>query len=248
MPPQPPARCALITGAASGIGRAVALAVADLFETLYLLDHDRDGLEEVGTALAVGAACRPIALAVDLRDDHAIRAAFTRIAAAEDALDALVNNAGVAFLDHLEIPDASVWEHLLDTNLFAVWRVTQEALPLLKVRGGDIVNISSTAGARPIKYQAVYSATKAGVDAFAEALRDEVKGDGIRISTIAPGPTRSRILRHFPPELIEELGILDEPRIDAADVADVVRFVLTRPPGVSLDRLTITPTLWSDKP
>ncbi len=247
MPTPPLPRCALITGAASGIGRATALAVADLFDTLYLLDCDGPALETLRATLAEAGRCHPVALMLDLRDDAALSAAFARIAATGEALDALVNSAGVAFFDHIEIPDASIWEELIDVNLFAVWRVTQEALPLLRQRGGDIVQISSTAGASPLKYQAVYSATKAGVDAFAEALRDEVKGDNIRLSTIVPGPTHSQILRHFPPEFIAEYRIDEEPRIDAEDVAELVRFVLTRPPGVSLDRLTITPTQWSDK-
>ena len=231
-------RAVLITGAASGIGRAIARALAE--EQLFLLDVDRAGLDS--TAAAIGGS--PMLLPTDLRAPGAIDGAFATVRDHADHLDVLVNSAGVAFPDRIDLPDTSVWDELLDVNLFAVWLCCRNAIPLLVRAEGIIVNISSTAGRRPMKYQALYSATKAGVDALSEALRDELRERGIRVSSVSPGPTRTGILRHFPRDFVEAHRIEDEPRIEAEDVARLVRFIVDQPLSVCLDRAAVSPTFW----
>ena len=231
-------RAVLITGAASGIGRAIARALAD--EELFLLDVDRAGLD--ATAAQIGGS--PTLLSTDLRAPEAIDEAFATVRDRAGHLDVLVNCAGVAFPDRIDLPDTSAWDALLDVNLFAVWLCCRNAIPLLVRAEGMIINIASMAGRRPMKFQAVYSATKAGVDALSEALRDELRERGIRVSSVSPGPTRTGILRHFPRDFVEAHRIVEEPRIEADDVARLVRFIVDQPPGVCLDRVAISPTFW----
>jgi NADP-dependent 3-hydroxy acid dehydrogenase YdfG len=232
----------MITGAASGIGRAIARAFAD--DRLFLLDIDRAGLDAV--AAEIGGS--PVLLPTDLRDPEAIDRAFAEVRARAGHLDALVNSAGVAFPDRIDLPDTSAWDALIEVNLLSGWLCCRNAIPLLVPGRGIVVNVSSTAGARPMKYQAVYSATKAGMDALSEALREELRARGVRVTAVSPGPTRTGILRHFPREFIEAHRIEEEPRIEAEDVARLVRFIVDQPPGVCIDCVVVTPTLWGYAP
>jgi NADP-dependent 3-hydroxy acid dehydrogenase YdfG len=127
-------------------------------------------------------------VACDVRVRGAVRRAVDAAVQRFGGLDILVNNAGVGVGGPIESLDEAEWDRLIDTNLSGVFHCTQAAIPHLKARGGGwIVNISSLAGKNAFAGGAAYCATKAGLDAFSEALMQEVRYDGIRVAHVCPG-------------------------------------------------------------
>ncbi len=182
------ARRTLITGASSGIGEATARVLAEKGYRVALLARRRDELERVRRSLA-----RPdehLILSCDLSNPSALDAAFDQLARAFGGLDLLVNNAGIGYRAKIEELDRAQVKRLLDTNVVAVFFVSRAALPLLQ-RGVApvVVNVASVVGRRGIPGQSVYSASKAAVCSFGEALRLEWAEHDIAVCTLDPALT-----------------------------------------------------------
>jgi len=178
---------ALITGAASGIGAALADALARRGSHLALVDIDVPGLEAVA-ARARSAGVRVSAHALDVADASAVAALPQAVLGAHGRVSVLVNNAGVGVGRPIADMPAEEWARLIDTNLTGVFHCCQAAIPHLRAAGvGWIVNLSSLAGRNPFPGGAAYCATKAGLDAFSEALMQELRYDGIRVAHVCPG-------------------------------------------------------------
>ncbi len=182
--PMPP-RVALVTGASRGIGRAIALLLANR------------GFKVVGTgtsqasSAAIGAALAPLggrALALDVTDAAALDATIDAIVKEEGGLHVLVNNAGIT-RDTLSMRmKDDDWDAVLDTNLKAVFRASRAAIrPMMKQRYGRIVNITSVVGAIGNAGQANYAAAKAGVVGMTRSLAREVASRGVTVNCVAPG-------------------------------------------------------------
>ena len=178
---------ALVTGASRGIGRAVALALARAGARVTLVARSRKDLDAVATEIAA-AGGSAIVHAADLRDAGAPRAArSTPRSSAYGGLQILVNNAGVGGFSPLAETSDEDWDRILGTNLTAVFRLTRAALPQLTRRGGHIFMISSLAGQNPIANMSAYCASKAALDHLARCLMLEVRHQGVKVTTIAPG-------------------------------------------------------------
>lgn len=209
---------ALVTGAASGIGRAVARVLAERGYRVALLDI----ADASGEAAAIGG----IAFQVDLADPPRVREVVDEAAAALAGFDVVVNGAGwdraMPFID----TDPDFWHKVIDINLLGPVAVTHAALPHLN-DGGAIVNIASDAGRVGSSGEVVYSAAKGGVIAFTKALAREVAKRGVRVNAVAPGPTDTPFLAAFDPSgrlaeaMIRQtpLGKLATPEDVAAAVA-----------------------------
>lgn len=186
----------VVTGAASGIGRAVALELAARGSHLVLLDRDVDGLGDVRDELTRGRPGRHVeTLVVDLSDRQETLAATARVRDQHPELTLLVNNAGVAlggrFLD-LDLADVD-W--LLSVNLGAVLVMTHELLPsLMRSPGSHIVNVSSLFGLIAPAGQTAYAASKFAVRGFSDALRAELVEHEVGVTSVHPGGVRTRIL------------------------------------------------------
>lgn len=180
----------LITGAASGIGRATAELCAEEGAALALLDLDGAALAEV--ARATGGT----ALEVDLLDEGAALASVARAAEAMDGIDGLVNCAGIAGSSRLEALDRATWDRFLAINLTAPYLLCRAALPhLLRRTGATIVNIASGQALLPnAPGVAAYAASKAGLVAFTKALGAELSPQ-IRANVIAPGIVDTPMVR-----------------------------------------------------
>jgi NAD(P)-dependent dehydrogenase (short-subunit alcohol dehydrogenase family) len=177
---------ALVTGAGRGIGRAVALALAREGARLTVVSrtaHELDTL--VGEIEALGA--RGVAFAGDLRDPSACTGAVAAAVDCFGGLQVLVNNAGVGVFANLADTSDEDWETVLNTNLTSVFRLTRAALPHLSRRGGHVLMVSSLAGRNPIAGLAAYCASKAALDQLAACLMLEVRHQGVKVTTIAPG-------------------------------------------------------------
>lgn len=207
-------RAALITGAASGIGRASALAFASAGASVALLDIDSGGLAD--TAAAVRAAgARAEVLVADVRDLRAVTGAVGCAVEAFGRLDAALNNAGVPGpyvpLDEYSEED---FMRILQVDLAGVWRCMRAEIRYMRARGtGAIVNTSSMLGAAAMPDNGAYVAAKHGVHGLTRAAAVELGGAGIRVNAIAPGVTRTGMTSAASDDLLRTvpLGRIAEP-------------------------------------
>ena len=183
---------AIVTGGSRGIGFATASALLARGALVGITGTDERRLEDARVALSGTAGARVMALRADVRVQADVDQAVGRVVTAWGGLDVLVNNAGVGgFVEVSEMTSAD-WHRVVDTNLTGVYHCCHAAIPHLKARGGGwIINVSSLAGKNPFVGGAAYCASKAGLNAFSEALMQEVRHDGIRVSVVMPGSVRT---------------------------------------------------------
>lgn len=182
-------KTAVITGGSSGIGKALALQLAQSGANVFLLARDRPRLDEVLDLLRLHQI-RPDqrfdAFSVDISDAAGVAEALSRVRATGD-VDILLNNAGVACCDRIENLTDEHFIKMMQVNYFAMVGITRALLPHFRDRGeGTIVNISSLTGAIGIAGYAAYAPSKAAVIAFSECLRNELSSEGIRVSVALP--------------------------------------------------------------
>jgi NAD(P)-dependent dehydrogenase (short-subunit alcohol dehydrogenase family) len=212
-------RAALVTGAASGIGRASALAFASAGACVALVDIDADGLEETAAAVRE-AGSRAEALVADVRDLGAVTAAVARAVAAFGRLDAAHNNAGVPG-PYVPLDEYSEEDFLevLQVDLAGVWRCMRAEIRHMRSQGsGAIVNTSSMLGAAAMPDNGAYVAAKHGVNGLTRAAALELGGTGIRVNAIAAGVTRTGMTSAVSADLLRAvpLGRIAEPAEIAA--------------------------------
>lgn len=193
-----PGRTILLTGAARGIGRATAFALAGQGYRLGLIDRDAAGIGEVGDALRATAA-GVVAEAVDVRDREALRGAVEQIEAVAGPTDVLVACAGVGAIATALDLDAASLRAMLEVNVLGVAHAIEAVLPgMIARRAGQIVGISSVAGYRGLPWMPGYSASKAALSTYLEALRPALKRRGIRVTTVCPGFVRTALTESTP--------------------------------------------------
>lgn len=188
-------RVVAITGAASGIGRALAVELAGRGADLALSDVSEDGLAE--TAAQVERAGRQASTArVDVADREAVYAWAESVVADHGRVDGVVNNAGVSLTDTIEHLDYDDFEWIVGINFWGVVYGTKAFLPYLLERGdGWVVNVSSVFGIISVPSQGAYNATKFAVRGFTECLRQELDGTGVTASCVHPGGIKTNIAR-----------------------------------------------------
>jgi 3-oxoacyl-[acyl-carrier protein] reductase len=175
---------ALVTGGSRGIGRAIASMLVSHGASVGITGRTAEDLERACVSLGEHS----LGVRADIGVPEDVKRAVEETADRFGGVDVLVNNAGVGLFGRVADMPLADWRTTLDTNLSGVFHACQAALPHLKRRGGGwIINISSLAGSNPFDGGAAYCASKAGLNAFSEALMQEVRHDGIRVSTIAPG-------------------------------------------------------------
>jgi hypothetical protein len=236
---------ALVTGASSGIGDAVARSLADAGADVAISARRTDRLESLAADIeADGGTAVPIT--ADLAEIDQAREMVRETRAELGGLDVLVNNAGVMLLAPVIRAEVEDLKRMLDVNLMGLMAATREALPgMLDQGSGDIVNVSSVAGRRVSESAAGYSATKFGVNAFSEGLRKETAGSGVRVTVVEPGAVDTELGEHIPDEQVQErmAEMVQEMEIlDPEDIAAGVRYAVTQPQHVSVNELLIRPT------
>jgi NADP-dependent 3-hydroxy acid dehydrogenase YdfG len=241
---------ALVTGASSGIGEATAEILARHGAAVALVARRIDRLDDLAAKLkSDGASVLPIQADVANRDEA--YEAVDRVAAEFGRLDTVINNAGVMLLGPIENAPVEEWERMVNVNLLGLLYCSKAALPhLLKAADGeprgvaDLVNVSSVAGRVPRLGSGVYNATKHAVGAFSESLRQEVTGRHVRVSLVEPGAVTTELVSHNRPEIRDQMSqrFAGTQRMDAADIADVIGYIVSRPRHVAINEVLVRPT------
>ncbi len=186
----------IVTGASKpdGIGAAAARRFADEGASVALVARGAAGLEAVAADVRARGG-RATAFPADLSDVRACEALLQDVIGRLGALDVLVNNAGANARGPVEAQDARDLANIIQVNLVAPIVLTRLALPYLRARGGGaIVQVASIAGQIPLDGEATYSASKFGLRAFSFALREELRGSGVQVAVVSPGPVDTGFL------------------------------------------------------
>ncbi|HEU0239430.1 MAG TPA: SDR family NAD(P)-dependent oxidoreductase [Micromonosporaceae bacterium] len=241
---------ALVTGASSGIGEATAVALAAQGSAVALAARRVERLDALAAKIRSDGG-RALVIQADVTDEAQARSAVERTVTELGRLDTLVNNAGVMLLGPAVGAPLQEWQRMVDLNVLGLLYCSHAALPHLLAaaedspRGvADMVNISSVAGRVARNGSAVYNATKHGVGAFSEALRQEITRRYVRVSLVEPGGTDTELAGHNRPEVLESIRtrFATIERLQAPDIADAVTYIVTRPRHMSVNEILIRPT------
>jgi NADP-dependent 3-hydroxy acid dehydrogenase YdfG len=241
---------ALVTGASSGIGTATARHLADLGAAVALAARRTDRLDEVADEIRKRDG-RAVTLTADITDEAQARQAVEDTVAELGRLDILVNNAGVMLLGPAADAPLEEWQRMVRVNLLGLLYCSQAALPHLLAAAGDeprqvadLVNVSSVAGRVPRLGSGVYNATKFGVGAFSESMRQEFARRHLRVGLVEPGATSTELASHNRPEVRQQMATRFEgvERLAAPDIASTIAFMVTRPRHMAVNEVLVRPT------
>jgi NADP-dependent 3-hydroxy acid dehydrogenase YdfG len=229
-------KIAVVTGASSGIGAATARALAGAGFELHLGARRLDRLREVAEPLGATA------LELDVRDPGSVEAFAARL---PGAIHLLVNNAGGALgLDRLEAARDEDWIGMWETNVLGVMRLTRALLPALRASGdAHVINLGSTAGFETYPGGAGYTGSKHALKALTRTLRQELLGEPIRVTEVAPGmvETEFSLVRFAGDEERAKSVYRGLQPLVAEDIADCIAWVATRPSHVNIDEIVVRP-------
>jgi len=239
----------LVTGASSGIGEATSMVLAEEGATVALVARRRDRLDAL--AERIGGAGRALVVEADITDPAQAEGAVATTVKELGRLDTLVNNAGVMLLGPIVGAPVEEWQRMVSLNLLGLLSCTHAALPHLLSAAeseprsvADVVNVSSVAGRVARLNSGVYNATKHGVGAFSESLRQEVTTRHVRVTLIEPGATATELAFHNRPEILEgmaqQFGGMEI--MHAEDIAECIRFAVTQPRRVAVNEILVRPT------
>ncbi len=190
-------RTVLVTGAASGIGRAIARRLGEEGARVGILDRDAAGGEASAAAIR-GAGGDARAFAVDITDGAAVERAVAVFADAVGSVQGLVNNAGWDVARDFLDTDPALWRRIVDVNLFGPLHVCRAVLPRMRAQGfGRVVSIASDAGRVGSSGEAVYAACKGGIIAFSKSVARELAREGVTLNVVSPGPTDTPLFASF---------------------------------------------------
>jgi len=232
------AQTIIITGASEGIGRSIALALAEPTNNLIFVARNKDNLEKTKADAIKQGAGKVDIYAIDLTNEQQVNEFTNKLKEQETLVDGLINNAGIwqkkAPLD--EIPDDEI-KNVLSTNLTGMILLTKKVLPLIrKSSSGFIINISSRSGYSAQQGQSVYSASKYGVRGFTEVLREDLIESGIRVAGIYQGGTNTQMFNKAGESFSDEkLATF----IPSEELANVISFLVSLPKGIWLPEIRV---------
>ena len=225
-------KVALITGGSKGIGFAIAEALVSQGARVMITGRNAGDLERAQARLGP----RALSVSADARLAEEVERAVQATVDGHGGLDVLVNNAGIGIFKNAADMSPADWQSIIDTNLSGVFYYCHAAIPHLRRRGGGwIVNISSLAGKNPFTGGAAYCASKAGLNAFSEALMQEVRYDNIRVTYVMPGSVATGFSGRGEP------GKADW-KIQPEDIGQMVLDLLAMPPRSLPSRVEMRPS------
>ena len=228
---------AAVTGAASGIGLACAKAMLGAGARVALVDRAEDQLRQLCAEL--GPQAFPVV--VNLTEPASVAEMLPQILKTAGQLDIFHANAGSYVGGEVLHGDPDAWDRMLNLNINAVFRCIHAVLPHMAERKtGDIVVTSSVAGFIPVVWEPVYTASKHAIQAFVHTLRRQVKGHGIRVGEVAPGPVVTALLKDWPQAKLDD-ALATNSLMEPDAVADAVLFMLTRPRNIVIRDIVVLP-------
>jgi NADP-dependent 3-hydroxy acid dehydrogenase YdfG len=233
-------RVAVITGASSGIGEAIARALMADGYRVALLARRWDRIRALADELGHGA----VAIEADVTDRDSIMAAARRVQDDLGGADILVNNAGVMLLGPFSAEQSTDYRRMIETNLLGAITTTEVFLDqLIADSGGDLINLSSVAGRTARPGNAAYAATKWGMNGWSESLRQQLQPD-VRVIVIEPGAVATELTDHIthPDTKAAAVQMYEASAIAPQDIAEIIAFAVSRPRSVSLNEILVRPT------
>jgi NAD(P)-dependent dehydrogenase (short-subunit alcohol dehydrogenase family) len=218
-------RIALVTGGLKGIGQAICEKLA------------QDGFITYATSRTPNKNFKHdniIPIRMDITSELDYKSVINQISKEQGRLDLLINNAGIGLFGPFEDLDKNKWEEVIKTNIIGTMGITQEVFPMLQVRGGRIIQISSIATKRALPYNSIYASSKMAMKGFGEVLAEEWSNYSIGVTNIHLGATYTDIWKELE-------GFSKEDMLRVEDVARVVSFIAETPLHVRIDELTLTP-------
>jgi NADP-dependent 3-hydroxy acid dehydrogenase YdfG len=238
-------RVALITGASSGIGAATAELLAREGALIAAVARRADRLKGLVKSIEAAGGCAA-AFPADVSKETDARDVVARVLAHYGRVDILVNSAGIVRPGSVETADPIHWREMIDINLLAAMYLSQAVLPGMRsCADGHIVNVSSTAGRLVGVRHAGYAASKHAVNAFSDALRQEVAALGIRVTIVEPGATNTEVAESIPDatdRAAMSQHITKQGNMRSEDVANAILFALQQPPNVNVREIWLAPT------
>ncbi len=258
-------RTAVVTGASSGIGRAIAETLGSAGAHVVLGGRTLEPME-ASVAAVTGAGGTAEAVVVDVRKVDDVRSLVDRAVASTGRLDLMVNNAGVSFPEPILEADPEHWRAMFETNVIALLAGCQAAVAAMRAagNGGHVVNISSVAALRPDS--GVYGSTKHAVNTITNTLRQELMEDPIQVVTVMPGAVATSFARNFDPAVLAGLAQVGGSTVEMVkgerlsdevlrgarqalpdhlcgpeDIAEAVLWAVTRPAGVHIAEVVVRP-------
>lgn len=243
-------RVAVVTGASSGIGEATGRALAREGYAVALAARREGRINELAEEISSGGG-KALAVPTDVSDEQSARRLIETAKGELGSVDVLVNNAGVMLLGPILGADVEHWQRMVNVNLLGLMYATHAALPIMQEQGGGhIVNVSSVAGRVARLGSGVYNATKWGVGAFSESLRQEGSHYNVRVTIIEPGYVDTELQGHNElPIVVETMQKAKEQIgevLQADDIANAIVFAVTQPGYVGINEVLVRPTKQRD--
>jgi len=231
-------RVAVVTGAASGIGRASAEAMLAAGAHVTLVDRDAAALTSLCEQLGPGAG----SIVVDLLDPAACQSLVPTVLGRTGRIDIFHANAGLYLGGDLVDTTADAIDRMLNLNVNVVMKNVHAVLPHMIARGsGDVVVTSSLAAHFPTPWEPVYAASKWAIDCFVQTVRRQVFKHGIRVGSVSPGPVATALLADWPADKLADAKASGS-LLDPAEVASALMYMLTRPRGVTIRDIVMMPS------
>jgi ribitol 2-dehydrogenase len=231
-------KIALITGASSGIGRAMAHTLAAEGVKLVLVGRSAERLEAVAKKLS---PVENLVLPADLTKPADVERVASDALARFGRVDILLANAGLYIPGDVVEGNANAWDEMLAVNVNSVFRLIRTVLPqMIERKSGDIIVTSSISGHQAIQWEPVYSASKHAVQSFVHGLRRQVAPHNVRVGAVAPGTVLNELWGYRTPAEIEA-KVASHEGLRSEDVAEAVLFMLTRPANVTIRDLVMLP-------
>lgn len=233
-------KLAIITGASSGIGKAIAYKLSSLGHPLLLLSRRKHLLEDFNLP---NTLCRQ----VDVKNLESFKKAIYEAESLYGPTDLLINNAGIMLLGNTSTQNVSEWTDMIETNIIGVLNGIHSVIQTMKnSQTGTIINISSIAGRKTFKNHAIYSATKFAVHSLSESIREELSNSNVRVSIIAPGVVETGLLSHTTSNEIRNDYVKMKKSmnggLEATTIADTVAYIYSQPQSVCIREILIAPT------
>jgi len=239
-------KTAIITGASSGIGEATAHVLSEEGMNLVLAARREDRLNELKEKIESNGG-KAIVVKTDVTERDQVDNMAQKAKDKFGSIDILINNAGLMPLSLMKNLHVDEWDQMIDVNLKGVLYCIAAVLPTMRdQQNGHIVNISSVAGRKVMPGSAVYSATKFGVRAISEGLRQELSpSDNIRITAIEPGAVDTELMDTITDEEMKDLveeSFGNIKTLESEDIAESIRYVVLQPARVDVSEILIMPT------